>query len=146
MKSVVIQKAFVLNGDGQFLAIKRSETDVRRPLEWDLPGGWLDEGETLEHGVIREVKEETGLDATDPHLLFTKTEIRTWQEGTDANKQGNCVFLFYFVHTTQTSTVTLSSEHVDFTWMTFEEALQAFEYPLHKSVIEHIVHNKLLQP
>ena len=36
----------------------------KEPLKgyWSLPGGVLETGETLEQGVVREVREETGLD------------------------------------------------------------------------------------
>ena len=45
--------------DGRILLIKR-KTPVFKGY-WALPGGRMDEGETPEEAVVREIKEETGL-------------------------------------------------------------------------------------
>ncbi len=47
--------------DGQIILIKRKNPPFQGSFA--LPGGFVDYGETVENAVIREFKEETGLDA-----------------------------------------------------------------------------------
>ena len=47
--------------DGQIILIKRKNPPFQG--SYALPGGFVDYGETVENAVIREFKEETGLDA-----------------------------------------------------------------------------------
>ena len=53
--------------DGRILMIKH-EHDGR--VYWTLPGGGVEEGETFETAVVREVHEETGLVVTVRRLLW----------------------------------------------------------------------------
>ncbi|MBT3866157.1 NUDIX hydrolase [Candidatus Woesearchaeota archaeon] len=50
----------VLVKDGKVLLIKRGHFPFRNT--WALPGGHIEEGETEEKTVVREVREEAGLD------------------------------------------------------------------------------------
>ena len=49
----------MLTGDGRVVLVKRGHEPLAG--QWSLPGGMLELGETLEAGVAREIREETGL-------------------------------------------------------------------------------------
>ncbi|OQB12218.1 MAG: O-acetyl-ADP-ribose deacetylase [Candidatus Omnitrophica bacterium ADurb.Bin205] len=58
--------AIIKVGEG-IVIIQRSNP----PFGWALPGGFVDYGESLEKAVVREAKEETGLDIVDIKQLHT---------------------------------------------------------------------------
>ena len=53
--------------DGRILMLDQ-DADAGRP--WSLPGGKLEDGETLAGALVREMKEETGLDVEPGRLLY----------------------------------------------------------------------------
>lgn len=52
--------------DYRILAVSRKND----PTKFGLPGGKIDPGETPIEAIVREVKEETGLDFLNPELVF----------------------------------------------------------------------------
>ena len=79
---VVAVTAFVQDDQGRLLMIRRTDNDL-----YSIPGGAQDVGETIGYTVIREVKEETGIDVepveiigvySDPaHVIaYTDGEVR----------------------------------------------------------------------
>ena len=58
---VVVVVVCVSDPQGRVLLVRRSPGETRAG-EWEVPGGHVDAGETLEAAAVREVKEETGLD------------------------------------------------------------------------------------
>lgn len=57
----------ILIEDGKILLVKQV---VSRERGWSLPGGRVEEGETLEEGLLREMNEETSLTTKIVKLLY----------------------------------------------------------------------------
>lgn len=58
MTGIAAVKALIVR-DGKFLGL---ELEIGRTRLWDLPGGKVEDGEEPMQTLLREVKEETGLD------------------------------------------------------------------------------------
>lgn len=64
----------LIERDGKYLLIERAAP----PFGFAGVAGHVDEGEDEQHAVIREVKEEVGLDVGDPKLLFKEELDWNW--------------------------------------------------------------------
>lgn len=76
MKTIArtIVAAVLMSKDGQILLGKLRKGGVY-PNCWHIPGGGVDEGETLTQALAREVKEEVGLEIADlPMKLLSDTD------------------------------------------------------------------------
>jgi 8-oxo-dGTP diphosphatase len=70
--------AIILENDkGEILLYLRdNRPDIPFPNHWDLIGGHVEEGETPEKALVREVKEELDIDLTD-YTFYKKYECLT---------------------------------------------------------------------
>jgi len=137
METRVVAKVIVLNQAGQVLLLRRSETDVRRPLQWDIPGGHTDDGEFAEEAAARESMEEAGvpIDVRKLQLVYSESQFK--------EPDLNVVWVFYVARTAQTE-VKLSSEHSEFRWAELSEVDGLLEYDRHKRAFEYVITNKLV--
>ncbi len=63
----------IIRRDGRLLMIQRSAT-VRAPLSWCFPGGAIEPGESQSQALVREMREEIGLEVSATQHLTTQTK------------------------------------------------------------------------
>ena len=105
VNTIIIDKA------GAFLTIKRTKTAPKHALHWDLPGGQVEEGESLEEAAVREALEETNLKIEDLRPAKVENSFRN-----------------YFITTKYSGNIEFKKnpesgfvEHNEYKWVTLEE-------------------------
>lgn len=124
MKSWLKRAAGIIFTDGKSILLLQRSDSGKHPETWALPGGKAKEGESDIATAIREVKEETGIESIPGHRFDEM-----------ANKENNKKFTAYFYWTDKQFDVSLSNEHLDWAWVSFD---QMKEYSLHPKLKEHL--------
>lgn len=100
-------KAVVRNIEGDLLIIRRSDYSKHNAGKWDFPGGKVDIGENFDVALIREIKEETGLDAALTRAL-----------GYAESRAPERVVIYLFMEAkTESGNIVISDEHTDYKWI-----------------------------
>ena len=80
-KQITIVVGLVTNEKGEVLLAKRNQPNSPQVHgKWEFPGGGIELGEDPEAALLREIKEETGLDIVAVRLL-PKVYSNVWQKG-----------------------------------------------------------------
>ena len=69
MKRVHIVAAIIFNADKSEIFITKRPDDKHKGGFWEFPGGKVEEGETKEQAMIRELEEEIGITVTEQFLF-----------------------------------------------------------------------------
>jgi nucleoside triphosphatase len=107
--------AFVFNPNDQLLLLKSHKW----PGRYVVPGGHVELGERLEDAVVRETKEETGLDIYDLEFIVFQEFVYDpsfW-------KPRHFIFFDYACKTRSTD-VKLNDEAEEHVWVPLEEAIR----------------------
>lgn len=136
MNTSVIAKTVVINADGCVLLLRRSQTDTRRPGDWDYPGGTAELHEDFADTAARETFEEAG-------IKLAKEDLTLQYVTNEVYPDVNLVRLLFVAHT-DTTEVQLSYEHDYFEWMKPEAAAAVFKHPAWGEGLKFLLKHNLL--
>lgn len=107
--------AKILNEETKILLISRSQNDNYGGV-WELPGGGVEENEDIIDALIREIKEETGLDV----IMDTINFIDYFEFHNIENNKHKRKFCF---EVKTTGELTISDEHAESRWFSNDEII-----------------------
>ena len=119
---IVAAGGFVENREGSILLVKT------RDGGWVYPGGQVEVGENLMDALVREIKEESGIDTTVGHLIgiYSNTGMFKWYDDiTDVPTQ----VMFDFVCKPVGGDLAVSEETTDSRWVAKDRVLEYIEHP-----------------
>ena len=102
--------AFILNERGELLVARRGKEPAKDTL--DLPGGFVDMDETVEQGMCREIREETGLEVNQLTYLFSLPNRYLYSGMTI-----HTIDMFYRVHVPSTVRPVAADDAAALSWM-----------------------------
>jgi len=110
----------IFDEEGRVLILLRPENMTWAPGKWALPGGHIEEGEKPIDAAVREVREETTLEISDPVEFYTSDngEVR------------------YFTTRVSKANVTIDWEHNDFAWAYPEDLTNYDRVPVLDKVVQ----------
>ena len=107
--------------------------DTRCPMAWETVHGRIEPGERPENAALRELREETGLEAV---RLYNLTVQPFYLHGMGAVQ----LAVVFAAFVDEPATITLGSEHQRAEWLTVDEALERFQWPREREALREIAH------
>jgi dATP pyrophosphohydrolase len=126
----------IYTADGQVLLMERADA----PGYWQSVTGSQDAGETLVETAVREVREETGLDAGDFELTPWGIEARfeiyeRWRHRYAPGVTHNTEHVFGLRLPAPRPVILAPREHLDYVWLPWQEAAERCFSPSNAAAI-----------
>jgi len=132
-KQPIVGVGVVIIKDGKILLEKRKYEPGKG--KWSIPGGLVELGENVEQTVIREVKEETGLDVEKPEHIDVVDNVVRDENG---EVKYHFVIIDYFVKL-KGGTLKAASDAEELKWVALNEVEK---YDLTKTFWAFFVKNR----
>lgn len=122
-------KGLIENSQGKLLLLQASARNHVKNTEnyWDIPGGRIEEGQSVLETLQREIQEETGITKIKNPKFFTA--VISNHEIPFDNKFAGLVLMIYKVKISENSKINLSPEHITYEWVDKKEAAKRLRYP-----------------
>lgn len=132
MKQQVITASVFISFDNKVLLVKRSDSETFAPGHWELPGGHVNFGETTTDALVREAKEETGLDVKVKNAFHEFTYIIP-----EENKHYIEVIYMASLKNVNQEIVLNPDEHSTYRWVSLDEFKKDFDdmFDLEKNAV-----------
>ncbi|MDF2671965.1 MAG: hydrolase [Clostridiales bacterium] len=114
---IVAAGGLIINDENKVLLVKNPRKG------WEFPGGIIEPGETLPQGLIREIKEETGVDVEILNIvgIYLNTRKRKGHSGVE---EIPTTVSIDFVCKYISSDLETSNESIEVKWLSEKEALK----------------------
>lgn len=106
-------RVLLIDENGKILILKRSTDSKTNPGKWELPGGKVDQGESFDQALIREVLEETELKISLDHVVGVCEQNLPFIRAVHIIMSGNIL----------EGDLNLSKEHEGYAWIFFDNLL-----------------------
>lgn len=142
-KQITVFSGAVLKEGRILMSLRNEEGCSGAHMKWELPGGKAEASENAEEAVLREILEETGVQAKVIDLIpIAQTHHWNYDWGTQQT------FCFYYL-CDYVSETGKPRDHkvIRYEWFPLEEALMLDSLPGTSEVIDHIItFNKISKP
>ena len=122
--------ALYLECEGKFLFL-RSATPAYVAGKWGVPGGKVNEEESVEAAALRELKEKTGIEARPNEIKLLRPLYVTAPKGSFG-------FYIHVMSLKEIPKIVLSDEHDQFTWVVESEFSKLDMMPGSQEPFQHV--------
>ena len=128
----------MLDGNAEFLLLHRSGRDGS-PF-WQGVSGWIEADEAPHDAAVRELREETGLEAMALYGVDALFELYAWKRGTVET------IVPFAAKVAADGVPELSEEHDEWRWASLPVALEMVPYEPQRAALRRIAEDLLSRP